>query len=241
MELEIRITHYRGGIFQVVAIRDISERRRRDLEFQENKKALRYAQQITRISHFSYFIEEDQWKSSQMLDQVFGIVSQNRGHIIVESEENKGSVFNIFLPEYQGLVTLGEASNELGILHSEDNGMLLIIEDDPIVLDVHLKMIKALGYQTLFAKSGLEAVEVYRHNQEKIGLVISDMVMKDRRGDWVYEQLRAINPGLPFLVVSGYPLDAEVFAMNTGNDISWLQKPVKLRDLAEAIQKKLKE
>ena len=71
---------------------------------------------------------------------------------------------------------------------------VLIADDEEIVIGVGRQMLERLGYSVLTAKNGLEAVDIYRDNQNKIGLVILDLIMPGLEAGDTYDKLRALNP-----------------------------------------------
>ena len=173
------------------------------------------------------------------LASVYGIVRGHQGTIHVYSEKGHGATFNIYLPASEDEVVTREQQAAKTVRGSET---ILLVDDEPMITDVTGAMIKGLGYQALIAHNGEEAVEVYRTRQDKIDLVIMDMIMPGSGGGPAIDRLLAINPQVKVILSSGYSLNGEAKAiMDRGGARAFLQKPfpfeelsVKLREVLDA-------
>jgi len=85
-----------------------------------------------------------------------------------------GTTFSIYLPASEKRVEKPARSAEQTI---EGKGTILLVDDEEMVLDVSVQLLKALGYTVLEAKGGREAVEIYRENKDRIDMVLLDMIM----------------------------------------------------------------
>lgn len=92
----------------------------------------------------------------------------------------------------------------------EGNGTILVVDDEEMVLNVGTELVKQMGYDVLEARSGKEAVEVYKKNKYKVDMVILDMIMPDMDGGRAYEQMKEINPDVKVILTSGYGPDSQV-------------------------------
>ncbi len=98
-------------------------------------------------------------------------------------------------------------------------------------------MLKALGYKVLLAKSGKEAVELYRKNKNKIDMVLLDMVMPEMGGGETYDRMKEISPDIKVLLSSGYSIDGQATEiLNRGCD-GFIQKPFDMQQLSQRIRK----
>ena len=113
---------------------------------------------------------------------------------------------------------------------------VLLIDDDEIVVDVSEMILKNSGYDVVIAKSGKEAIEVYKENHSKIDMVILDMLLPDMGGGDTYDRLKKINPGIKVLLASGYDIDYQGRdIMERGCD-GFIQKPFNMNELLEKIR-----
>lgn len=111
---------------------------------------------------------------------------------------------------------------------------ILLVDDEKMVLDIGLQMLKRLGYNVLGAQDGKEAVQLFQQNSDDIDIVILDMVMPDLGGGETVQEIRKINPHVKIVLSSGYgrdPQTAEVLEQCNG----FIQKPFSMKELSELI------
>jgi two-component system, cell cycle sensor histidine kinase and response regulator CckA len=136
------------------------------------------------------------------LSTVFGIIEQSGGHIVVESQPGQGSEFTIYLPRYTGSEpALSTAERDMPQGGSET---LLLVEDEATVRSSVRRLLEWHGYRVIEAGNGREALRVYEDNPEAIDLVLTDLVMPAMGGYELVERLRAGNPALRVVFMSGY-------------------------------------
>ncbi|TET83806.1 MAG: response regulator [Desulfobacteraceae bacterium] len=113
---------------------------------------------------------------------------------------------------------------------------VFLIDDDEMVADVSELILKNSGYDVVSAKSGKEAIEVYKENHSRIDMVILDMILPDMGGGDTYDRLKEINPGVKVLLASGYDIDYQGRdIMERGCD-GFIQKPFNMNELLEKIR-----
>jgi len=135
----------------------------------------------------------------------YGIVRKHDGIIQVQSEPGEGTIVKIFLPLQ--VQPLEEPSVQPGKKIPKGTETILVVEDDPAVLDIHKVLLEKAGYMVLSASDGVEALELYRHGSDRISLVVLDVIMSGMSGTDVYEHLRSFNSGVKVLFASGYTSD----------------------------------
>jgi len=136
---------------------------------------------------------------------VYGIVKKHRGHIRLHSEPGRGSTFSIFLP--LSAAAKGEKGRRRGLDIPRGSETILLVEDDPSVRQVARSMLEEFGYAVLEADDGVSAQYVFREHQEKIDLVVCDLLMPRLNGRETLEGLRRIKPGVRAIFISGYNAD----------------------------------
>jgi PAS domain S-box-containing protein len=172
------------------------------------------------------------------LASAYGIVKGHRGYIDVDSEVGKGSTFYVFFPavELNGSV----APRPLTVC-GPGHGAVLVVEDESSVLEVTAEMIRRLGYTVLTAGSGREAIARYRENQERIRVVVLDMIMPGMSGSDVYAALKEINPSVKVLLASGFNLHGKAREIMQSGCNEFIQKPFTMEDLALKLRLVLNE
>jgi CheY-like chemotaxis protein len=167
------------------------------------------------------------------LASAFGIVKNHGGFIDVETKENEGTRFDIFLP-----ATEKKDSAEDMPIEPIQKGTetILLIDDENIVIDVCRSMLKELGYEVVVARGGKSAIEIYAGGKEKISLVILDIIMPDMDGGKVFERLKEINPGVKVLLSSGCSIDDKASAILSKGCDGFIQKPFKIKELAQSVR-----
>ncbi|MGC8874824.1 MAG: hybrid sensor histidine kinase/response regulator, partial [Chloroflexia bacterium] len=175
------------------------------------------------------------------LAQVYGIVKQHDGHIDITSQVGKGTTVAIYLPALPD-----EPKEDLRLRSKEGiprgkGELVLLVEDDPAVLEAARAALERLNYQVLAASDGRQALELFRQHRHEIALVIADLVMPGLGGIALCQALRAINPCVRVLLLSGYPLGAQTSLLSPHGVVGWLQKPVDLEGLAWALRRALAE
>ena len=113
---------------------------------------------------------------------------------------------------------------------------VFLIDDDDMIVDVSELILKKSGYDVVSAKSGKEAIEVYKENHNRIDMVILDMILPDMGGGDTYDRLKEINPEIKVLLASGYDKDYQGSdIMERGCD-GFIQKPFNMNELLEKIK-----
>jgi signal transduction histidine kinase/ActR/RegA family two-component response regulator len=173
------------------------------------------------------------------LAQVYGIVKQHEGFIDVKSRVGKGTTFTIYLPS-----TLDEqhetlAAKPLRTFPRGQGELILLVEDEPDVLETNSALLEHLGYRVLSARNGEEALQAFEAQHDTIALVLTDMVMPGMGGAELCRTLRQKDPSMPVVVLSGYPLGIEIENPREEGISDWLQKPATLERLAQAVQRAL--
>ena len=168
------------------------------------------------------------------LASVYGIIKGHGGYIDVYSEKGIGTMFQIYLPASDKKADTKSVEKKIGI--NGGTGTILLVEDEEVVLDVGCKMLQKMGYSVLAAKSGQEAIELYKEKQDTINMVILDMVLPEMGGGEVYDAIKEINPDVRVLLASGYSIDSQAKQILSRGCNGFIQKPFNLRELSAKIK-----
>src|SRR6185369_83602 len=116
------------------------------------------------------------------LATVYGIVKQNNGFINVYSEPGQGTAFSIYLPRYRGEEGQSLKGDVTGVMPSRCKGTILLVEDEPAILEMASLMLEELGYTVLAAGTTGEAIRLFKEHTDAIQLLMTDVVMPDMNG-----------------------------------------------------------
>ncbi len=183
-----------------------------------------------------FFTKKDKGKGTGLgLSMVFNIVKDHNGIIDVTSKESIGSTFNLYLPISDN-ANIGK-ENSLSEKLPKGEGLILVVDDEEVMRMAAGEILKACGYDVLFAKNGKEALEIFKTHSEKIKLVLLDMVMPEMSGKETYIEIAKIRSDIPVILVSGYNRDGRVQEILDLGVIEYLPKPYTLEKVAEIIHR----
>ncbi len=110
-----------------------------------------------------------------------------------------------------------------------------MVDDEKGVIEVCSEMLEYLGYQVKAVSNGFDAIEVLKAKNQKIDLVILDMVMPRMNGEETFEKIRALDPGMRVLVSSGYSREKEIQKMMKKGCNGFISKPFDIAKLSEKL------
>jgi len=175
------------------------------------------------------------------LSVCYGIVTQNGGHIEVDSAIGKGTTFRIYLPASDEPPVRrpapGEALADPGMLRGTET--LLIAEDEQDVRGLMVRVLRACGYTVLEAGNAREALPLGEHYEGGIDLLVTDVIMPGMSGRDLAQRLVAARPRLKVLYVSGYADSAVVRRDVLQAGLTFLAKPFSPHRLAKMVREAL--
>ena len=173
------------------------------------------------------------------LAAVLGIVRGHKGAIRVFTEPGRGTSFRILFP------AADEPAQPLAREHEppadadkpwRGSGTVLLVDDEETIRIVGSRMLEHLGFQTLTADNGVEALDLYRQRAEDIVCVLLDLTMPHMDGEETFRELRALNPDVRVILSSGYD-QQEVARRFAGKGMAgFLQKPFRSATLADKLR-----
>jgi two-component system cell cycle sensor histidine kinase/response regulator CckA len=167
------------------------------------------------------------------LSTVHGIVRQSGGFLSVRSTVGQGTVFCITLPRHENPIAAGAPTPAPAANAPPPDGkILLLVEDEPAVRRLAARALRRGGWEVVEAASGSEALDL---PAATLALVVSDVIMPGLDGPALVRALRARQPGLPAILISGYADAAQRLAL-AREDISFLAKPFAMGELVRLAQ-----
>jgi signal transduction histidine kinase/ActR/RegA family two-component response regulator len=178
------------------------------------------------------------------LATVYGAVQQNGGTITVESTLGQGSTFRIFLPRVEpDAASLSSVEIPMPPSSRTRGGTetILLVEDEPLVLDLAACTLEQLGYNVLPCASADEALRRLPEYANRIDLLVTDVVMPRMNGRELASRVASLQPGISVLFSSGYGEDiiAKQGVLDAG--LYFIGKPYRPNELAAKVRSILDE
>jgi nitrogen-specific signal transduction histidine kinase/ActR/RegA family two-component response regulator len=169
------------------------------------------------------------------LSMVYGFVKQSGGHIKLYSEEGFGTTFKLYLP--QADVPPEQIAAEPSTSGIEGgNETILVVEDDPLVRAYVNTQLQSLGYKTLSAANGVEALAIV-DSGAAFDLLFTDVIMPGRlNGRQLATEMMQRRPSLKVLFTSGYTENAIIHHGRLDSGVLLLAKPYRKLDLARMLR-----
>lgn len=150
-----------------------------------------------------FFTTKEEGKGTGLgLSIVYGIVKQHGGYINVYSEPGKGTTFKLYLPLIKAVVEEAQAQDLAP--HRGGSETVLMAEDDAEVRKLTRTVLGEFGYSVIEASDGEEALAKFLPNKDAVSLLLLDVIMPKKNGREVYEEAKALKPGIKVLFTSGY-------------------------------------
>jgi CheY-like chemotaxis protein len=167
------------------------------------------------------------------LSQVYGFVTQSGGQVELGTESGNGTRVHLLLPAVGGDDGSDDREDELPRRARDTLGTVLIVEDEPDVLDIAIQIFASLGYDVFSASNAASALDILRQ-RDTIDVLFSDVVMPGMNGVELAREARRIGPALKLLLASGYPMSA--LSEPELKDLSFISKPYRRTELDEKLR-----
>lgn len=169
------------------------------------------------------------------LSVVYGVVKSHNGFIDIDSEEDRGSTFTIGFPAINSKrVESGEPA-----VPYEESGTerILLVEDEDSLRTIVSDELQRCGYSVVTARDGKDAIDVYRSEGESIDCILLDIGLPKISGKDVLEHIRAGNPNVPVIIISGFVNTAQREELAHMGAQAVIEKPYKI----ELLKRKIRE
>jgi two-component system sensor histidine kinase EvgS len=169
------------------------------------------------------------------LSSVYGVVQQHQGAVNVYSEENVGTVFNIYIPvEKSGSAVSSGGLNENG--KTGKSGVVLVIDDEEMIRTLAEKILEQSGYKVITAEDGESGVEKFREGKDYIDAVILDMIMPEMDGEKCLEEIIAIKKDAKVVIASGFYKNSTSASLIEKGACCFIKKPYSSKELLKILE-----
>ena len=166
------------------------------------------------------------------LSTVLGIVKSHGGFINVQSDINKGSNFQVYLPAQEVKERPEEPEVNLPLGEGE---LILVVDDEDSIRDITKTSLESYNYKAITASDGIEAIALYAEHRDEISVVLTDIIMPAMDGLTTIRTLQKINPQVKIIAVSGLVSNDKINAVTDIGIKAFLSKPYTAQQLLQTI------
>jgi PAS domain S-box-containing protein len=174
------------------------------------------------------------------LSTSLGIIRSHQGFITVASAPGRGSTFTIHLPA-QPSSAAAVAAPDVEVLPRANGELVLVVDDEAPIRDAMLLVLEGYGYRVITAVNGAEALAAYLKNRAMVRLVLTDSMMPVMDGVSLVRELRAIDPKIKVIAISGQLDQANNARLTAAGVDAVLAKPFRTYDVLRVIHAHLSE
>ncbi len=170
------------------------------------------------------------------LAAVYGTAREHGGHIVVETIEGEGTTFRLLLPLVDGATVPGTVQVREAKTAREGRVTVLVIDDEDVVRNVTGEVLRQLGHTVHEAADGASGVALFDAYRHDIDVVVLDVSMPGMGGPECFRRIREIDPGAQIVIATGFAADEDLEGEAFPGRAGFLHKPVRTRDLVEAVR-----
>jgi CheY-like chemotaxis protein len=171
------------------------------------------------------------------LAMVYGLAHSSGGTVVVDSAPGAGSRFHMYLPASASALPAAPISELPTVpMRSIGDRPVIILADDEAGLREMLRMVlEHEGYEVVEAANGEEAIASFIARRSDVAAVLLDVQMPVLGGIEAYKRIRALAPGMPVILGTGYVGDADLAAIRDAGADDLMLKPYEMRDLLDRL------
>lgn len=163
------------------------------------------------------------------LSQVYGTIKQFGGGLAIETAVGKGTAVSLLMPAQE------RGEDELAAESATDNEKVLVVDDQPDVLDMTLELFRNMGYEVLSANNGKDALAILE-SMPDISILFSDVVMPGMSGIDLAREARRRTPNIKIILASGYHARFLRRENNGAEDYRFINKPYRMSEIAKILR-----
>jgi len=186
-----------------------------------------------------FFTTKEQGKGTGLgLAMVYGAIKTHHGYVEIDSKKGKGSTFHLYIPLLKPKEVVINPVQKQNVTEGQGE-LILLADDEPIMREVMAEVLESIGYRVIMADDGPEAFDLFKAHEQEVSIALLDMIMPHMGGAQLAEKIRAINPELPVIFMTGYDMG---FALTGGTPVQnskIFAKPVNFDELNHRIRKLL--
>ena len=119
--------------------------------------------------------------------------------------------------------------------HNEDK-LILVIDDEDMLRDVLKEVLEMVGFSALFASSGREGIQLFEENQDRVQLILMDILMPEMSGIETHKEIKALDPDMKFIFMSGFPDKDALSLRELVGDYVFVKKPFSVKEIVSEIR-----
>ena len=174
------------------------------------------------------------------LSMIYGFAKQSEGHVRIYSEVGEGTTVKLYLPRYRGnledtTILFDEAPSQQDMTGE----IVLVVEDEPIVRELVVDLLRDAGYHVLQAKDGPSGLVILESSQ-RLDLLITDVGLPGMNGRQLADHARASRPTLKVLFITGYAENAAFAGGFLAPGMEMLTKPFAMDALIDRVRDMIK-
>ena len=174
------------------------------------------------------------------LNMVYRVVKEHNGFIDFETKVGEGTEFSIYIPTVTDSSQLEPNTNRE--IHNSKKNIdsditILIVDDEPLIRKIAERIITSMGYNTIVAEDGGEAIDIFEKRYKEIDCILLDLVMPILSGKETYIKLKEISQDIKVIISSGFRKDERVDEMVELGISGFLQKPYTVNQMKDEISK----
>ena len=167
------------------------------------------------------------------LSMVYGLINNINGAIEVYSKINSGTTFTIYLPATEPV--LKDKTDKFQAKLIGKGHTVLVVDDEPMILDMAKDMLDSLGFRVITAGNGLEGLLLFKEKKDEIDVILLDLLMPEMSGKVCYENLKQVDPDVKVIITSGIGELEKKKELEKLGITAYLEKPYSLEKISNKL------